>query len=272
MNEWPKISVVTPSYNQGEFLEKTIRSVIEQNYPNLEYIIIDGGSADGSVDIIRKYSDKLTYWVSEKDMGQTHAINKGFRRVTGDIVAYLNSDDMYCPDALETVAKTFMAYDNIDFVFGNKFAVDENENVLRDERHTRFSFAALIVLGMVVSQPACFWKRSLFEKYGYFDESMRFCMDYEFFCRIGQHIKAKHIRQYLAKFRGTVVQKVSISRIFASRNTPESRPNISKLHARATRHGWFVCGLLHTGLSGIPSKGTDFMCSVELSEDCCRKV
>lgn len=201
MNEWPKISVVTPSYNQGEFLEKTIRSVIEQNYPNLEYIIIDGGSTDGSVDIIRKYSDRLTYWVSEKDMGQTHAINKGFRRVTGDIVAYLNSDDMYCPGVLETVAKTFIAYDNIDFVFGNKFAVDENENILRDERHTRFSFTALIVLGMVVSQPACFWKRSLFEKYGYLNESMRFCMDYEFFCRIGQHIKAKHIRQYLAKFR-----------------------------------------------------------------------
>lgn len=201
MSQWPKITVVTPSYNQGAFLERTIQSVLSQNHPNLEYMIIDGGSTDGSVDIIRKYSNKLAYWVSEKDKGQANAINKGFRRATGDIVAWLNSDDEYCLGALEAVAKTFMADKDVDFVFGNRISVDENGRVLRDDRHTRFAFPALVVYGMIVSQPATFWKRELLEKYGYLDESMRFCMDYEFFCRIGQHICAKHVRQNLAKFR-----------------------------------------------------------------------
>jgi len=201
MNEWPKISIVTPSYNQGAFIERTIQSVLNQDYPNLEYIIIDGGSTDGSTEIIKKYQDKLAYWVSEKDQGQTHAINKGFRRATGDIVGWLNSDDEYCSGALETVAKTFIANKEVDFFFGNRITVDENGRVLRDDRHTRFSFSALVLYGMIVSQPAAFWKRELFEKYGYLDESQRFCMDYEFFCRIGAQIKAKHIRKYLARFR-----------------------------------------------------------------------
>lgn len=201
MNEFPKISIVTPSYNQGAFIERTIRSVLNQNYPNLEYIIIDGGSTDDSTEIIKRYQDKLAYWVSEKDRGQAHAINKGFRRATGDIVGWLNSDDEYCPGALETVAKTFTANNDVDFVFGNRITVDENGRILRDERHTRFSFSALVLYGMIVSQPASFWKRELFEKYGYLDESKRFCMDYDFFCRIGAHIKAKHIRKHLARFR-----------------------------------------------------------------------
>jgi glycosyltransferase involved in cell wall biosynthesis len=195
------ISIVTPSYNQAAFLERTIQSVLSQDYPNLEYIIIDGGSTDGSVDIIKKYAGKLAYWISEKDNGQAHAINKGFRQATGDIVAWLNSDDEYCPDALKTVAETFMTYKDIDFVFGNRLTIDENEKVIRDDRHTRFSFTELVVYGTILSQPASFWKRELLEKYGYLDESLRFSMDYEFFCRIGPHIKTKHIKKYLAKFR-----------------------------------------------------------------------
>jgi glycosyltransferase involved in cell wall biosynthesis len=209
MNKWPKISVITPSYNQAAFVERTIQSVLNQNYPNLEYIIIDGGSTDGSVEIIKKYEDKLAYWVSEEDRGQSHAINKGFRRATGEIVAWLNSDDEYCSGALETVAKTFMAYEDIDLVFGNNISVDKKGRVLRNNRHTRFAFPALVVLGMTVFQAACFWKRSIFEKYGYLDESLRFCMDYEFFCRIGPHIVAKHINKYLAKFRWHDEQKSS---------------------------------------------------------------
>ena len=103
MNALPKISTVTPSFNQGKFLEKTILSVLEQGYPNLEYIIIDGGSSDESVDIIKKYADRLNYWVSEADRGQSHAINKGFERATGEIFGWLNSDDWYHPGALQAV-------------------------------------------------------------------------------------------------------------------------------------------------------------------------
>jgi glycosyltransferase involved in cell wall biosynthesis len=201
MNDWPKISIVTPSFNQAVFLEHTIQSVLGQNYPNLEYIIIDGGSTDGSVEIIKKYAAHLAYWVSEKDSGQTNAINKGFRRATGEIVAWLNSDDEYCPGALEVVARIFMSDSELDFVYGNRESIDCNGKVLRNERHTRFSFAALILHGMILTQPSSFWKRELFNKFGYLDESLRFCMDYEFFCRIGQHIKAKHVRHTLSRFR-----------------------------------------------------------------------
>ena len=201
MLKLPKISIITPSYNQGNFLERTILSVLEQNYSNLEYIIIDGGSTDNSVDIIKKHEDKLAYWVSEPDKGQTHALNKGFKLATGDIVAWLNSDDMYCPYALQTVAKSFMEENELDFVFGNRYDIDENDKIIRDGRYTHFSFTAFVVLGSTFSQCASFWKRDLFEEYGYLDETKRFCMDYEFYCRIGNHIKAKHIRKHLAKFR-----------------------------------------------------------------------
>lgn len=201
MQQWPKISIITPSYNQGAFLEQTICSVLEQNYPNLEYIVIDGGSTDNSVEIIKKHADKLSYWCSKKDNGQTDALNTGFQRATGDIVAWLNSDDEYCPGALDAIAKAFMADDKIDFVFGNKFAIDQNGIILRKEKHTKLNFTALVILGSTLSQCASFWKRSLFEQYGYLDDTLRFCMDYEFFCRIGQNIKAQHIRRYIAKFR-----------------------------------------------------------------------
>ncbi len=201
MAEWPKISIITPSYNQAEFLERTIRSVIDQSYPNLEYIIIDGGSTDGSVEIIKKYADKLAYWVSEKDSGQTNAINKGFKRATGEIAAWLNSDDEYCAGSLETVGRTFMSDKKLDFVFGDRLTINEYGKVLRKDRHTKYCFTALIVLGFIFSQPACFWKRELFTKYGYLDENRQFCMDYEFFCRIGRGLNARHVREFFAKYR-----------------------------------------------------------------------
>jgi glycosyltransferase involved in cell wall biosynthesis len=179
----PKISIVTPSYNQAAFIERSIQSVLNQNYPNLEYIIIDGGSIDGSAE------------------GQTHAINKGFRRATGEIVAWLNSDDIYTPGALSEVGRTFALNKHVDLVFGNTFLVDKDDNVLRDNRNVPFWWPAMIVVGVTLPQPATFWKRWLFEKYGYLDESKLFCMDYEFFCRIGRHIKAKHIPRELACFR-----------------------------------------------------------------------
>ncbi len=129
---WPKISIVTPSYNQAEFLERTILSVLNQNYPNLEYIIIDGGSTDGSVEIIKKYEKYLSYWVSEKDRGQAHALNKGFEKATGDLVGWQNSDDIYLPGAFRKVAEVYRNNPNYDVYFGNIYFIAEEDNIIRD--------------------------------------------------------------------------------------------------------------------------------------------
>ena len=126
----PKISIVTPSYNQAEFLERTILSVLNQNYPNLEYIIIDGGSTDSSAEIIKKYERYLTYWVSEPDDGQADAINKGFAKATGDILAWLNSDDLYLPGALLKVKESFQNA-GIAFLYGHSILVDKEDRVIR---------------------------------------------------------------------------------------------------------------------------------------------
>ena len=118
-NSWPKISIVTPSFNQGKYIEETIRSVLLQGYPDIEYIVIDGGSMDASLDIIKKYERWLTYWVSEPDKGQSHAINKGFAKSSGEIYAYINSDDFYCPSAFGTVAPMFEKMVSLTLLLGN---------------------------------------------------------------------------------------------------------------------------------------------------------
>src|SRR5439155_11304713 len=115
---WPRVTVVTPSYNQGQFVEETIRSVLLQGYPNLEYVVVDGGSTDESVEIIRKYEPWLAYWVSERDQGQTHAINKGLARATGEVFAYLNSDDLFVPGALTAIGEAYARYPHADAIYG----------------------------------------------------------------------------------------------------------------------------------------------------------
>lgn len=180
---YPKITVVTPSYNQGEFIERTIVSIINQNYPNLEYFVIDGGSTDNTVEIIKKYQDKIDYWVSEKDRGQTDAINKGMRRATGDIVCWINSDDILLPGTLFTVGRYFMKHPNIEYLNGVVIEIGRQDEILK-MTHTilckwfaeRGSFNVL--------QQGMFWKRSLFEKVGYLDVSFHAMMDYEFIIRL----------------------------------------------------------------------------------------
>src|SRR5437773_10669670 len=120
----PKLSIITPSFNQAQYLEETILSVLQQKYDPLEFIIIDGGSTDGSVEIIRKYESRLAYWVSEKDRGQAHAINKGLQRATGELIAYLNSDDYYSPGALRSVAEFFMVHPDVDLIHGRCAVAD----------------------------------------------------------------------------------------------------------------------------------------------------
>ncbi len=131
-----KVSVITPSYNQAEFLEKTILSVINQDYSNIEYIIIDGGSTDGSIDIIRKYENRLAYWVSEKDSGQSHAINKGLSLCTGDLVNWLNSDDLLMPSAIRILVEYYNKYPEIKLFYGDRLIIGSNDQVFEAREFT----------------------------------------------------------------------------------------------------------------------------------------
>jgi glycosyltransferase involved in cell wall biosynthesis len=199
---WPKISIVTPSYNQAEFLERTILSVLNQNYPNLEYIIIDGGSIDGSVEIIKKYEKYLAYWVSEKDNGQTEAINKGFQKTTGDFVSWQNSDDTYLPRAFKEVSKAIKNFPEADIIFGNLFLIDEKDNKVGELRFTPFSVMTHFYDGMSITNQGSLWKRELMSRIGLLDTQYQFCMDYEFFLRAGiKGARFKNIHAFIGTFR-----------------------------------------------------------------------
>lgn len=191
---WPKLTVVTPSYNQAAFLERTILSVLNQRYPNLEFIIIDGGSTDGSLAIIRQYEHYLSYWVSEPDKGQTDAINKGFSRATGDFVAYQNSDDVFAPNALQAVATAWRNAPDTDVFFGNMYIIDEQDRVLEEMRVPTFSAGCQVYEGMQVFNQSLFIRRTLLAETGWLDESLRFVMDYEVVTRLGLQPNVRFLR------------------------------------------------------------------------------
>ncbi|MEW6303177.1 MAG: glycosyltransferase family 2 protein [Verrucomicrobiota bacterium] len=184
--EPPRISIITPSFNQADYLEETILSVLNQRYPNLEYIIIDGGSSDGSAKIIEKYAPRLAHWVSERDQGQAHAINKGLRKATGGIVAYLNSDDVYLPGALSAVAAAFQKHPGRNWVaggwilFGTGIEMEPSSWLPRLPRDA----ASCLYLDYCAAQPGHFWRRLMFEKHGLFDETCRYCFDHDFYARL----------------------------------------------------------------------------------------
>ena len=205
---WPRISIVTPSYNQAEYLERTILSVLNQDYPNLEYIIIDGGSSDGSADIIRKYEPFLAYWISEPDNGQAAAINKGMRRATGQVLAWLNSDDVYCPGALAKAGLSFRQNPDVDLVFGDTFFIDPGDGIIDELKFTRFSLKSYIYKAFGLHQPSSFWLKKAFDEMEQIDERYQFCMDTDFFLRMAKERKRFfHLNEYLAGFRITETQK-----------------------------------------------------------------
>lgn len=191
----PRISIVTPSFNQVQFLERTIDSVLSQGYPYLEYIIIDGGSTDGSVDIIQKYGDYLAFWVSEPDRGQTHAINKGLRRATGEWVAWQNSDDIFYPGALKSFSEAAVECSEAALIIGNMNLIDKDDRLIRDIKYVTPTYDALRAEGMVLTNQAAFWRRSVHEKLGFLDEALAYGFDYEWFLRLLHKNKAAHVNQ-----------------------------------------------------------------------------
>jgi glycosyltransferase involved in cell wall biosynthesis len=198
---WPRVSVVTPSYNQGQFIEETIRSVLLQGYPDLEYIIIDGGSTDRSLEIIRRYEPWLAYWVSEPDRGQTHAVNKGWTRATGDILAYINTDDCYLHGAITAAAQEFCAKLNAGMVYGTAIIVDEAGKELRSWEARPFDVRIMLKVGNIVPQPAAFFSQSVLKSIGYLNEHWEMIMDYEFCIRVGMRFPAVCVPRTLARFR-----------------------------------------------------------------------
>jgi glycosyltransferase involved in cell wall biosynthesis len=201
---WPHIGVITPSYNQAPFLEETIRSVLLQGYPSLEYIVIDGGSTDGSLEIIRKYERWLAYWVSEPDRGQTHAINKGLAKATGQVVAWLNSDDTYLPGTLDRVAAAFQGDPPARLVYASAQFVDDDGQVLKPYPAFPLALGLLRLrywLGWPIPQPTVFADRRLVDQYGLLDESYHYALDYEWLIRLSQYVNFTCLDETLATYR-----------------------------------------------------------------------
>ena len=234
---WPKVSIVTPSYNQGEFIEETIRSVLLQGYPNLEYIIIDGGSSDDSVDIIQKYSPWLTAWVSEPDRGQTHAVNKGFGRCTGSILAWMNSDDTYESGAIAAVVKTMQKTSDIDVVYGNIKMTDEMGATLTELRSVPFHPQAFLYETVhITSQSAVFWKRTLLLAVGDVREELNYAMDRDLLIRFMEKgATFKFLHQTLGTYRCHSGAKTSSDK---SRAELLSIPQMANIHSRSDYKLW----------------------------------
>lgn len=194
-------SVVTPSYNQGDFIKETIDSIKKQDYGNIEHIIIDGKSTDNTLDILKSYGDSIT-WISEEDNGQTDAINKGLKLTNGDIVAYLNSDDIYLPGTISHVVKMFNNNPEVEFIYGDFHAIDADSNIIDKIKTIPFDSNILLYDANFISQPASFYRKSLIDKIGLFDDKLHYLMDYEFFLRAAKRkINFKLAKRYLSAIR-----------------------------------------------------------------------
>jgi hypothetical protein len=207
----PRIAVVTPSFNQGQFLEETIRSVIEQHYPNLEYMVVDGGSTDNSVEVIRKYEKRLAYWTSAPDRGQADAINKGWKRATGEILAYINSDDTYAPGALQLVAETFARDPKVGLVYGRCCVIDERSAVIRERSVRAASLAEILCWSPSIPQPTMFVRRSAVEAVGFLNANLHYTMDYDLAIRVGLKYRMHFLPQVLANMRDHPAAKTAIA-------------------------------------------------------------
>jgi len=201
---WPLVTIVTPSFNQGGFIEETIRSVLLQDYPNLEYLVIDGASTDDTVQTLKKYEPWLSQWVSEPDRGQTHAINKGFRRARGEIVAWLNSDDTYEPHAIRSVVR-HMVSNRATIAYGNCRLIDEAGRAIRAVVPPAVTYNSLLWFwtrpASTPPQPAIFFRRHVLEEVGLLDEALHYVMDYELWLRISRKYSFSYVDALLANYR-----------------------------------------------------------------------
>ena len=211
MTEQPLVSIVTPSYNQAQFLEETILSVLDQDYPNIEYIIIDGGSTDGSVDIIRKYEDRLAYWVSELDRGQSYAVNKGWQRARGELLGWQNSDDTYCPGAVSRVVEAYLANPDAVLFYGDYHVISRAGEHQYTTKMQDYTFSQMLC-GRFPAQQSAFFHRSVLGEVGFLDEDLHWAMDGDFFLRVWHRYSESqfcYVPYPLANYRQYVGRKSS---------------------------------------------------------------
>lgn len=222
MIRFPRFSIVVPSYNQGRFLEATIRSVLEQDCPGTELIVIDGGSTDDTLDVIRRYEDRIAYWVSEKDRGQAHAINKGFSVATGEMFGWQNSDDLYLPGAFRKVAEAVSAHPRMEIFHGHIKYLDGEGRERDENRAVPVRLFNLLYDGSLVRNQAAFFRRGVWERSGGLDEAFRFCMDREFFLRAARRgASFRLVPEFLGAFR--VHEEAKTSRLQSVRNEEDER-------------------------------------------------
>src|SRR5437588_6505112 len=205
------ISVITPSFNQGTFIARIIQSVLDQSVPGLDYMVVDGGSTDQTVSILKQHGHRLR-WVSEKDRGQADAVNKGIHQTSGAVIGWLNSDDVYYPGALHTVLDYFAARPEVDLVFGSADHIDDHDNVLEPYPTEPWNVARLREV-CYLCQPAVFFRRGVVEQHGALDERLQYCMDYEYWLRLA----AKQVRV------GQIAEVLAGSRLHAATKTLGSR-------------------------------------------------
>jgi glycosyltransferase involved in cell wall biosynthesis len=244
----PLISIITPSYNQAAFIEQTVRSVLLQDYARLEYIVMDGGSTDGTLEVLRRYAPWLQ-WTSAPDGGQADAINQGLRRATGQVVAYLNSDDLYWPGALSRVAQFLAERPEVGVVYGDCLVIDAEGRPLGHlPRHT-FDRQRMIERGEFIPQPAAFWRRAVSEQVGAFDPTLHLALDHDFFIRASGAFTVAYRPQTLAAFRLHGGSKT------VAREEQHWRESlaVSERHGLRPWHAWYwLRRLRHYGLRALP--------------------
>lgn len=200
MDKQPLVSIITPSYNQARFLESTIKSVISQRYPNKEYLVIDGDSTDSSLDIIKKYSSHIDWWISEKDTGQAEAINKGLQKANGDIVAWLNSDDVYASDAIQIAVNSLVEDEKVGLVYGDVGAINTRGDLINTISYSEWGLDGLLCF-RILGQPSIFIRKKVLDKVGFLDLSYQYLLDHQLWIRIAMYANIKYIPQLLAYAR-----------------------------------------------------------------------